>query len=217
MIPLGVLASSHVATASGPLTAEWVGGTVNNTVVSSVYTFTDVSFGDAAAGRTIALGVTVRGDNGAASVTIGGVAATVVNHANSSNIHAHIVYAAVPTGTSGTIVVTLTGAHSHSCAISLWRIDGPVSIADHQTSVGYGKNLSVTITGAEGGVIIAAHAPRQADMPDPTWTNATIRSALVASYQKHSGADSTTVGSTTITCASLGQNRALAAAAFQPA
>ena len=215
MIPLGVLASSHVATASGPLTAEWVGGTVNNTVVSSVYTFTDVSFGDAAAGRTIALGVTVRGDNWATSVTIGGVAATVVNHANSSNIHAHIVYAAVPTGTSGTIVVTLNGAHSPSCVISLWRIDGPVSIADHQTSVGYG-NRSVTITGAEGGVIIAAHAPR-ADMPDPTWTNATIRSALVASYQKHSGADSTTVGSTTITCVSTGENRALAAAAFQPA
>lgn len=84
----------------------------NNT--RSTFTFTSVSFGTAAAGRLVVVFFsTANGQDSVTSATIGGVSATVgITQAGSSAVRITAVYAVVPTGTSGTVVINLTGTSS---------------------------------------------------------------------------------------------------------
>lgn len=81
----------------------------------SVYTFPNQSFGAAHANRLIIVGLAFRSGTAVtvSSVTIGGVAATVdVEARNTSNgvSSAVICHAAVPTGATGDVVLTLSAA-----------------------------------------------------------------------------------------------------------
>ena len=92
-------------------------------------TFTNVPFGDAYTGRMIVACIAVGASNGSpaslsvSSATIGGVSATTARFAyardgNNSNA-SFIIYAIVPTGTTGTIVVNLNtnpgGGQGQAC------------------------------------------------------------------------------------------------------
>lgn len=88
----------------------------------TTYTFASMNFGVAAAGRYII--VEVIGWAGAArtvtSVTVGGVAATLVKTQANGNARMSMYVALVPTGTTGSVVVVFSGAMVRA-GVALWR------------------------------------------------------------------------------------------------
>lgn len=92
------------------------------------YTFSNIGIGAAATGRIVAVCAAINATSattyGISSITIGGVAATMAVR-SSGNKNAAIAYAVVPTGTTATIVVTLTGSGTPGrCVITAFRIVG---------------------------------------------------------------------------------------------
>lgn len=142
----------------------------------TTYTFAGVNFGTAASDRFIAVTVSGRAVTTAptiTSVTIGGVTATIAVQANDVlglNI-AGIAIAAVPTGTSGNVVVvfsqTMTNAdiatYSTSGVGSATATDFGSSTADPGTT-----NLDITA----GGIAVAM-AKQDAGLGTCAWTNIT--------------------------------------------
>jgi hypothetical protein len=109
MIPIGFLSSQSFADAELSYT-DLKSTTANQTV----YTWTGVDFGAASTNRVIA--IIIGNQTGLSSVTIGGINATIVG----SNFN-YIAYAVVPTGTTGTIVITNTSGDSRN-GIWVFRI-----------------------------------------------------------------------------------------------
>lgn len=132
---------------------------------SPSYTFSAAAIGDApAAGQTrrviVPIGLFGGVDRAAtATVTIGGVAATV--HARSeghvsSYLGVLIASALVPSGTTADVVVTPGGGNADGCAISVFTIQNEASSAPHAIlQVANGSPASGTIDVPSGGVLIA--------------------------------------------------------------
>lgn len=101
----------------------------------TTYTFTGYNFGTAATGRVlVAVCVGAAGNRTISSSTIGGVAgATQVEVVSATNGTAAIISAAVPTGTSGDISITWSGAQGRA-ACGLWSMYGITSATAANTS-----------------------------------------------------------------------------------
>jgi hypothetical protein len=79
--------------------------------------------------------------------------------------------AAVPTGTTGNVVVTMSGNMSR-CGIGLWRIIGLVSAVNHDsinTIVGADNNPTGTIDVPANGIVIAQAYNQGATLRTVTW------------------------------------------------
>jgi hypothetical protein len=91
------------------------------------YTFAGQSFGVATPSRRIIVAASLSAfdSDTAIAVTIGGISATVhvstINSGNTRNGAVAIASAAVPTGTSGSVVVDITPNGARSCVISVYR------------------------------------------------------------------------------------------------
>lgn len=132
-----------------------------------VYTFSSVSFGAAATDRLLIMAIA--GGSTATlttlqSVTIGGITATIHAQANNSgntrNGHAAVVSASVPTGTSGTIVVTWlvdgVGIPMLDMSYALFRVTGLVSATPTDTATASGAGPTMNIDRSNNGFIVAA-------------------------------------------------------------
>lgn len=101
---------------------------------STTYTFTSQSLGAVDGTRRI---VVVCHWNGAtltlSSATIAGISATVHAQTNGTNNGIAIISALVPTGTSGTIAFTLSGAGSLRAYIGVYRAIGGVLLSPNDT------------------------------------------------------------------------------------
>jgi hypothetical protein len=181
------------------------------------YTFAGVSLGTASADRLIVVGIAARSVSSTtiSSVTIGGVTATVATSGSGAGSKAAIAYATVPTGATGDIVVTFSGAHVR-CGIGVWRITGASTTpTDTFTSVTVVRSGTVTI--AAGG---AALAVCYQNTSATDWTGATEEwdtpSELNASY---SGAKKTSAAGegATITMSGASAYDRLVIASFEPA
>lgn len=108
-----------------------------NTNGLTTYTFSSVSFGAAEATRRIVVIVhsgTTAGLATVSSATIGGVAATIHVQASApAQFLCSIISAVVPEGTSGDIVVTLTGA-SNNMGIGVFRLVKQIQAAPIATA-----------------------------------------------------------------------------------
>jgi hypothetical protein len=181
-----------VAGGSG-LTGLFLQG-ASDTADLTTYTFASQNFGTASADRTIVAVVSGRqsGVRTVASVTIGGVTATEIATRGSSQNPLGIWSAAVPSGTSGDVVVTFSSGVLRARVV-LWSVKGgAASVSDTQSGTD-----TINITGATGGVIIAGACNTGSGAF--TWTNATERYDAAAEPFTVSGADATTVGAVTIT------------------
>ena len=148
---------------------ETVDGTGTNT-----YTFSSVNFGAASALRTIVVGVAVSSDGAptSATVTIGGVSATVVatvSDAEMVDAMSLIAYASVPTGSSGDVVVNVDKV-CRVCRIYTYRVIA-TTFGVHATATDVGT-LSQSVSLASGGSIMAVSAC-SSSVATATWTGAT--------------------------------------------
>lgn len=124
---------------------------------STTYTFNTVDIGTAAANRHVIVGVVSRHAsvaNTVSSATIAGVTASIVADGVISNSQAALLIAAVPTGTTGTIAITLSGG-SERCGIAVWAAYGLLSatpVASLNTASG-----TLDINTSANGIIVAVN------------------------------------------------------------
>lgn len=196
----------------------------------TTYTFASQNLGAADPNRWIV--VCVGGAHSAArsisSVTVGGVSATKIVQAEGSTLYRHtsIWVAPVPTGTTGDIVVTWSGAIGR-CGYSAYRLitgTAPTTAFNTQTDLSLtSSDLSVSINRPAGGVIVASTINISSTATSITWAGTTEdydASWSEATYQGMSSS-STASGSSPVTVTATiagtptANNVGLAAASFQ--
>jgi hypothetical protein len=154
---------------------EFLQATADNGNLTT-YTFTGVNFGAADANRRIVIGVLLRaGGIGrtVSSATIGGVSATILNQQDLNlsgagyNVHAYLT-ADVPTGSSGTVAITLA-AGAVRLQIATYRVisNAALVLADNKSKTsgasGGATSESVSVA-AENGIVLASAASVQSSV-----------------------------------------------------
>lgn len=143
----------------------------------TTYTFSSVNFGTADGARYIICGVSSRagGSSTINSVTIGGVTASIVvqiNSAADSGFNtAGIAIAAVPTGTSGDVVVVFSAGQARA-TIYLWSSTTLESATASDFDSNAANDPSVNIDCPANGFIIAV-ASFSVGTGSTTWTGLT--------------------------------------------
>lgn len=131
--------------------------------LSASKTISGVGFGPEAANRHIIYAFAAEeeaaGDFGIVSATIGGVGAAVVvsQQDASTGSDTYMIMAAVPTATSGAIVVNFAGNH-WSMHGGVYRATGLVSATPHHTASDTGDPISFAIDVPGGGCVVACAA-----------------------------------------------------------
>lgn len=188
--------------------------TSNQTANPPVYTFSSVSFGAADSNRVIAVAAFLAVNSDISDVTIGGVTGTlagsqiIVGDTSFIDYRAGIWYAEVPTGTSGSIVITGSGTtNANQASIGVWRIitanSTPSATASDADDADATNAVSLTIP-TDGCGIAWGFAFATSGLTGGTWTNLTEDFDEACENQpfnnfpqRHSGASSTTAGSAT--------------------
>lgn len=158
-----------------PITPTFI-TTVASTSGLTTYTFSTVSFGTANVNRWIIFGFAAEaaGARTLSSVTIGGVSASTTfnSFTGTGTVCSGIAWALVPTGTTGDIVVTLSGA-ALRCGGGVYSASLTTSTpVDGGSNSGTNTSTSVTVTCEAGGIIIASEC-LNSNAHNQTWTNAT--------------------------------------------
>jgi len=145
---------------------------------ATTYTFTSRALSTAASSRKIVVAIAgYTGTTTVSSVTVGGVSATLVvqKQVNAASANAELWIAAVPTGTTGTVVVTW-GAGRTGCGIGLYAVYGinptasnTATASDAATAASITASLNIPATG----VAIAVSTSSQAGGVTQSWTNLT--------------------------------------------
>lgn len=150
------LSVGALGASSFPDGIEFMGSYLDD-VSRSSYTFTDVDFGPEYAGREIVVASSLK-NAFFTSVTIGGTVADELLTGGASNRILGIARRAVPTGTSGTIVVT-PSTTSTRCSIFVYRVTRKTTgnYSDSQDFNTTTSSTSITfgsVTVPSGGVIV---------------------------------------------------------------
>ena len=139
-----------------PYELEYV-TTVPASFSASTCTFTDIDFGDAAGSREIFVVLTSR--TGAApsinSITIGGVSATLgTTNYLTTLLGQAVAFAAVPTGTSGTVVINWSSTVA-AMVLTVYRVTGRPRFGSNVYSSGnVNRTADATLTIAAGDTTI---------------------------------------------------------------
>lgn len=162
-----------------------------STADSSSYTFASQNLGAADAARYIIVGIQCRrtlNTNTISSVTVGGVTASLVVTADRGNQSKCAIYiAAVPTGTTGDVVVTFSGT-ANRCGIALWSAVGisSATASDTDSSItGTAPTMSIDVPA--GGFAVAVGCENA--LTTATWTGLTERSDTQAEITMTSASD----------------------------
>lgn len=162
-----------------------------NTSTLTTYTFSGENIGTASGGRYVFVGVTGRSvvGGGIASATIGGITATIdVSVVNSSSNYttAGIIKAAVPTGTTGDVVITFSSEQLR-CGIGVWYAPSISTATPTSTGSSTAAAPTANMDVNDGGFIVAC--AYNATTSTATWTNLTEQyDATIVAGAQHSGA-----------------------------
>lgn len=168
----------------------------------TTYTFSSQNLGAAASDRYVIVGIHSR-DSGAhafTGVTVQGITATYVvqasNNASGGSLTG-LYIVAVPTGTTGDVVVTLDNA-AVGCGISLWRATGLASATPVDSDSSTASNPTATINTEDGFAIGVAN---DVGLDTFSWTNLTedYDAQIEGNSTFSSASATTTAGSLAIT------------------
>jgi hypothetical protein len=205
----------------GQVTAEYI-STVEDNTNKTTYTFAGRSLGAEGNQRKIAITVTGTGgavDRTISSVSVAGVAGVqivqeYINVSSLSRVSA-IFLANVPTGTTGNVVVTGTGAFAN-CRIGVYAIRGldeMKAIATNQSSSSSTTSRTLSLTSNEAGCAIAC---ANYGSGTATWSGLTSNYDAAMGGDKATGASEnfTTSGTKSITVTISSSGRLIGASAF---
>jgi hypothetical protein len=146
----------------------------SDTSDATTYTFASQNLGAADSGRYIIAVVHCRSTSSAtlSSASIAGVSATIVVQNNTIGVTRNvsaIIIAAVPSGTTGDVVITFSSG-ALRCGIQLYRVLGIDGLAASDSDSSTAAAPSVSIDIPEGGIAIAG-ASSASGSATCTWTN----------------------------------------------
>lgn len=157
-----------------PVTIAFVANTEDLTN-ATVYTFSGASLGTEASNRKIVVSVTsLTSADTVSTLTVGGNSASVVIATSTSGTNemiAELWQLALAAGTTGDIVVTMTGAGAAHCGIGVWAVYGAAAAA-FDTGTSAADPLVDTLNIPGGGVAIGI-AASEAVNATFAWTNLT--------------------------------------------
>ncbi len=156
----------------GPATVSFASSAVS-AANQTTYTFSGLALGAAAANRKIVVAATANTET-VSTITVAGISATL-QVAEEPNFVSEIWLAAVPTGTTGDVVVTWTGA-VFRCGVGVWATYDMSSTLNDSAVSTSGNPTTASINCPAGGVVIAGvYVNTVADTGPPTftWTNLT--------------------------------------------
>lgn len=176
-----------------------------STTDTGTYTFSTQNIGVASADRRIIVGVMgSQADVTISSISVGGVACDlVVQLTGGSGATCGIGIAAVPTGTTGDVVVTFSATEAR-CAIALWHVTGLSS----NTALDFGSSSADpgadTVTTRANGFVVAV-AKTVTSGATLAWTNVSERAeAVLESAAVYGAADAAPSGtSLAVSCDGL--------------
>jgi hypothetical protein len=164
--------------------------TAQDDPVDGVFTFEDVNFGAAQLDRVIIIvfGVIdlVDTTEGITSVTIGGVSATVNVHnidVDAFNVQAAIATAAVPSGTTGDVVVEMDSNINGHARVAVYRATGILSSTPSATTSNDDDVVSMSIDTLAGGFVIAGAMFRDSGAVTSVGINEDVDEAVTVSGQ----------------------------------
>lgn len=154
---------------------------VSDATDQTTYTFAGTSIGAASNDRVIVVTIGSRSNSARtiSAVTIAGVTATNIATANNTGGGAEIaaIYAAaVPTGTTGSIVVTFSGAMLR-IGVGVFTLTGKPSVTAFATSTvtPTGSSPTTTISSPINGAIVAVNFANSSGTASTVWTGLTER------------------------------------------
>lgn len=181
----------------------------------TTYTFSAQDIGAAASDRYVVVGIAARGQASISSVTIGGVSATKIKEQGNTDV-AGLYIAAVPSGTTGDVVVTLPGAGLRA-AIGVWALYGlSGSGAAETTASSTSDPATLSLTTSPNAIVIGLAYNDSA--LSFSWVGLTENfDTAIAASNAYSGASvSASGGALTITATMGGAgNHAAVSAAFK--
>ena len=150
------IAQLLLAGGNSPATVTFTDSSVDATD-ATIYTFSAQSLGTAAGNRkTVVAAYGSIGSTSVLALVVNGVSASLAASAAFSTGTIELWEAAVPTGTSGDIVVTWLGAQSR-CGIGVWAVyGGNATPFDTAVDISGGDPMGLQINVDTGGVLIAA-------------------------------------------------------------
>ena len=159
----------------------------------TTYTFSSQNIGTAAESRHVIVSVSSLADGlgstSISSITIGGVAATVVvSQASGDGGFAGLAIAAVPTGTTADVVVTMSNLQGRM-AVGIWAAYDLASATPVDTAASTADPASLNVDVQAGDVLVAAIYNNT--NATATWTGATERFDDLVEGAEYSGADYT--------------------------
>lgn len=140
----------------------------HDTTSDSSHTFTGLNFGTESSGRVLIACVQTNATS-ISGVTIGGV--TADEFANLAG-GAAIFGAFVPTGTSGSVVISATGTGTR-WGVQLYQLDGMSTLAASDTDTSTAGDPTDTISVPAGGVAIGCALEIAGDSTTCTWSGVT--------------------------------------------
>ena len=150
--------------------------TTNN---SSATTYSNQNFGPASSDRHIVVVLAARVAATISSISIGGVAATIaIQQAQSSN-RIGLAIAAIPTGTSGDIVFTLSSGTLFRSLIAVYAVTGIDSLTAYATASATTNNGAMSLTIPADGIVIGGAMSFSTSSGAFTWTNLTENSDIL--------------------------------------
>lgn len=175
----------------------------------TVYTFSSQNLGTASSDRYIVVAVNssrIADGTSSATVTVQGISATLVKAQPFNSVgsgYCALFIVAVPTGTTGDVVVTCDSANAR-CGIGLYAVTGIDSATPHATGGESFNESTVTpdpsadINVEAGGIIIATSSTQNQGTPTVTWTGPTEDyDTAMESNSIHSGANDEYVSAST--------------------
>lgn len=176
-----------------------------NSTAQTTYTFSSQSLGTADPFRYIIVNVTGASASAGrtiSTVTVGGISGNILvqDAPGASSRVSGIAIAAVPTGTTGDVVVTFSTGGVDRAGIGLYRATGISATPYHTNSndTTSAASLSTTINTISGGVLIACFEDSTTSVASVGWTGATENyDQLLATNHLQSGAYTTSTSTAT--------------------
>lgn len=224
---MGMVVNPQVYNQALP-TVNYLGSNATSAGSLFTHTWSAVSYVEPpSATRVIVVGIAMRrggGTSNISSVTIGGIAATVINSgAIRSNFRCALAYAVVPTGTSGNIVVTYNGTlGTGRSGLSAWSFSG-MTTTPAQSAVMISANpVTVNVINTKPGIFIAfSYADTQSTDPlNPPaaphdFTSAHTVNTLAGTHYAVGDANVVSAGTQTATSTSSNTAKGVVAAVWQ--
>jgi hypothetical protein len=199
--------------AAAPLALTYLQSTTDTGNESTEYEFTSVNFGVADATRVVIVGVSLSANSVTLGATIGGVTATLVAQVHTGGNVAELWAAAVPTGTSGTVTITLddSGARIRIHTFRMVNGNATATFANSNTNGSGSTSIAVTVPAGGAGIGITANNSGGTGF---SWTNGTeVDDTNVESGGLRAGA-ATIAASATVSVTGASAAQAMVAAAW---